>query len=529
MKKRLLAVAVFCAFSGAAAAQEAARISRVILYPGSATIERSARVAPGGGKVEMTGLPANFDPRTLRVEAGPGVHVGEVVVKDASRADALGGRESQLEAKIEALRDEKAVLDVQMKTAQLQRDYLTSMTIKPLPEGEKARPVIVDGKAIPAVLDAIRRGASDAYGAMQRIEVKKRALDRQIAVLERDLGRLRSGARDARTVSIAYSASKAGELRAVYQVANAGWKPGYRAALDSVNSRVELERVATVQQRTGEDWRGVTLRLSTGQPRSAQIVDPNTWQVMIQLPVAMSGVNELRGQVAAAPAKTLGDRRKDEPAAPPIVAQFHTEYATEFEVPGMVDLAADGREVGVSLTKDSFAAKQRIRIVPRGDTAAMVTAEAELPDGVWIPGDVQLYRDGSDIGSTFWQAQAKEKLVLPFGRDDRVQVAVKRVKNRNGSGGFVSQRSERQIADLYTVTSRHKVPVELLLLEASPVAVSDQVKVEAVFEPKPKTVNWEDRRGVVAWEQQLAPGQTLKFVTDYTISYPKDAAIAGLP
>jgi uncharacterized protein (TIGR02231 family) len=478
----------------------------------------------------MTGLPANFDPRTLRVEAGPGVHVGEVVVKDASRADALGGRESQLEARIEALRDEKAVLDVQMKTAQLQRDYLTSMTVKPLPEGEKARPVIVDGKAIPAVLDAIRRGASDAYGAMQRIEVKKRGLDRQIVVLERDLGRLRSGARDARTVSIAYSASKAGELRAVYQVANAGWKPGYRASLDSADSRVELERLATVQQRTGEDWRGVTLRLSTGQPRSAQIVDPNTWQVMIQLPVAMSGVNELRGQVAPASAKALGDRaRKDEPAAAPIVAQFHTEYATEFEVPGMVDLAADGREVGVSLTKDSFAAKQRIRIVPRGDTAAMVTAEAELPEGVWIPGDVQLYRDGSYIGSTFWQAQAKEKLVLPFGRDDRVQVAVKRVKNRNGSGGFVSQRSERQIADLYTVTSRHKVPVELLLLEASPVAVSDQVKVEAVFEPKPKTVNWEDRRGVVAWEQPLAPGQTLKFVTDYTISYPKDAAIAGLP
>ena len=159
----------------------------------------------------------------------------------------------------------------------------------------------------------------------------------------------------------------------------------------------------------------------------------------------------------------------------------------------------------------------------------MVTAESELPDGVWIPGDAQLYRDGSYIGSTFWNAQAKEKLVLPFGRDDRIQVTTNRTRNRSGSAGLIGQRNERQIADLYIVTSRHKVPVELLLLEAAPVAVSDQINVDVAFEPKPKIQDWEDKRGVVAWEQSLAPGETLKFVADYTITYPKDASVIGLP
>lgn len=159
----------------------------------------------------------------------------------------------------------------------------------------------------------------------------------------------------------------------------------------------------------------------------------------------------------------------------------------------------------------------------------MVTAEADLPEGVWIPGDVQLYRDGSYIGSTFWQAQAKERLVLPFGRDDRVQVTTHRTTNRSGSAGLLGGRWERQIADLYTVTSRHKLPVELLVLEASPVAVSDQISVEALFAPQPKLRNWEERRGVVAWEQSLAPGEALKFIADYTITYPKDASVIGLP
>jgi uncharacterized protein (TIGR02231 family) len=530
----IIAFAVIATFAGEAAAEPSGRISRVTLYPGSAAIERTAGVAPGSGTLEMTGLPANFDLRTLRVEAGPGIRVGEVSVQDVGRAEALSGREADLEAKIQALNDDKAALDVEVKTAELVRDYLASLHARPDAEGDKARPIAVDPKAIPAVIEALRRGAGDAYGQIQRIEIKKRAIDKQIAALQRDLARLRTGARDARTLAISFTASRPGEVRATYQVTNAGWKPVYRAALDSSTSRVELERQATIMQRTGEDWRGVALRLSTGQPRAAQIVDPSTWQLVIRPPLKVDSFgssSDVRSPAMAMPEhRVLNDKavaRADEPAQ--IVAQFQTQFATEFEVPGQVDLPADGRQVNVSLSRESIAVKQRARVVPRQGGFAMVTAEAELPEGVWIPGDAQLYRDGSYIGSTFWNAQAKEKLILPFGRDDRIQVTTNRTKNRSGTGGLITQRNERQIADLYIVTSRHKVPVELLVLDASPVAVSDQISIDAAFEPKPKHTDWEEKRGVVAWEQPLLPGETLKFVTDYTIRYPKDAVVIGLP
>ena len=454
-----------------------------------------------------------------------------MAVRDVSRAKALSGRESELEARIEALKDGKAALDVEVKTAELVRDYLAALSKRPGGEVDKGHPIVVDPKAIPAVIEAIRHGATDSYGLIQRVEIKKRGIDRQIAVLERDLARLRTGARDVRTLAISYSASREGQVRATYQVANAGWKPAYRAALDSAKSSVELERQATIMQRTGEDWRGVTMRLSTGQPRPAQIPDPATWQLVIRPPVReeylSSDVRSPAVGMLEQRAAAKGVARGNEPA--PIVAQFETQYTTEFEVPGQVDLPADGREVNVSLARQSIAVKQRVRVEPRRDTAAMVTAEAALPEGVWIPGDAQLYRDGSYIGSTFWNAQAKEKLVLPFGRDDRVQVTANRTKNRSGAAGLLGGRSERQIADLYTITSRHKVPVELLLLEASPVAVSDQIGVEVAFTPKPKVKDWEEKRGVVAWEQPLAPGESLKFIADYTITYPKDALIVGLP
>ena len=520
----LAVIGAFAAMEGAFAQQ----VTRVTLYPGSATVERAAHVNPGTGRVELTGLPANFDPRTLRVDTDAGIEVGEVTVKDASRSQALGAREAELEARIQCLKDERGALEVDVKTAQLVRDYLASLSAPQAPDAEKRRPA-VDPKALPAVLEAIRRGGADAYGTIQRADIRKRELDKRIAALEGDLGRLRSGARDARSIAIAYSAAHEGELRASYQVMNAGWRPQYRAALDSNTSRVELVRQAAVMQRTGEDWRGVSLRLSTGAPRAGQMVDPATWQLAIRPPAEPRSSADAYN--AALPAKAMAERRADTRAAAPApeIAQYETEYTTEFEVPGRVDLPADGRQVTVSLAREQLPVKQRIRLVPRRDSAAMVTAEADLPEGVWIPGEVQLYRDGGYVGTTYWQAQAKEKLLLPFGRDDRVQVAIKRLKDRKGAAGILNQRAEREVATLYSVTSRHKVPVELLLLEAAPVPIDDKITVDTAFDPKPKSANWEERRGVYAWEQPLAPGQTLKFVAGYTITYPKDAVVAGLP
>jgi hypothetical protein len=170
-----------------------------------------------------------------------------------------------------------------VKSAELVRDFLGTVNATPA-ENEKGRVGVFDPKTIPMVLEALRKGGADAYGTLQRVAVQKRALDKQIAALERDLARIKGSARDSRTLAISVAASSAGSVRASYQVPNAGWRPAYRASLDSAGSRVELERTATVTQRTGEDWSGVSLKLATGQPRAATIVDPATWQLVILSP-----------------------------------------------------------------------------------------------------------------------------------------------------------------------------------------------------------------------------------------------------
>src|SRR5438034_7692864 len=112
----LIALSLGC---GTAMAQETSRITSVILYPGSATVERSARVVPGMTRLEISGLPANFDPQTVRVESDAGVRIGEVSTKDQSRTAASNARESAIEERIQALKDRQAVLEVDARSAQM--------------------------------------------------------------------------------------------------------------------------------------------------------------------------------------------------------------------------------------------------------------------------------------------------------------------------------------------------------------------------------------------------------------------------
>lgn len=511
-----------------------APISAVTLYPGSATVERTSHVTPGMTQIEIDGLPANFDTQTIRVQADPGIQIGQVVTRDIGRAVSASAREAELEARIQALQDQAALLEVDAKAAVLVQKYLENLGSAGA-TGDRQQP-LVDAKSMAAMIDAIRRGGSDAFERMHKSELQKREINKQIEALQRDLAKLRSGARDARQVTVQLAARQAGMLKVSYQVNNAGWKPSYRAFLDSADSSVLLERMASVSQKTGEDWSGVKLKLSTGQPRlSPQAPEPRPWLLTYRKPTPPQA--EAFGAFAPMPAPApapAGRQRLAKPSEdtadntiPPIV-ETQAAFTTEFDVPSRVTLPADGREISVALSKQTMPVKQRLRTAPRLEKSAVVTAEAVRPEGVWLPGAIQLFRDGSFVGTTRWDTQATDKFMFSFGRDDLIRISVDRSKEQTGKTGLLAN-PERTIADGYTITSFHKRPVELLVLESSPVSTSEEVKVQTSFQPEPTIEAWEKRRGVVGWETVIEPKQTLKFNVDYTITYPKEGTVSGLP
>jgi len=528
MRSPLLAVCTLAVLSSSCLAGNSAPVTAVVLYPGSASITRTAQVAPGAAEVVLTGLPANFDIQTMRVSASSGLRVGAVTTLDAAGSEALNPAEATLRAKIDALNDQKALLDADASAAQIVKTYLERLHAG----GEGSKSVaLADGKALAGLIDTIGKGASTALIKIQSIAVQQRAISAKIDVLQRDLARLQSGTRDARAVTIALAGSQGGTVTINYQLNNAGWKPGYRASLDSGTSVVELARLATVAQRTGEDWSNVRLTLSTGQPRQSPTGRvPQPWLLSWSAPqpaapmVAMMAPAPALQRVDVTGSRIMAEDKIDAS----LMTEVQSAFATEFQVPERVSLPSDGRAVTLALSTQNLAARQYLRVAPRLERFAIIMAETARPDGVWPAGTLQLFRDGNYVGATQWNLQDGKRSEFSFGRDDLLTVAVDAIDGKSGSKGVFGTRNGKSTADLFTLTSRHSKAMDVLVLESSPVSTNDDVKVQAAFSPKPSVTAWDERRGVVAWKAAIAPAASLTFQVEYQIEYPKDGVLVGL-
>lgn len=497
------------------------QIAQVTLYPGSAKVERVAKVAAGAKKITFTCLPAALDVPSLAVVSDASVRLGEfsVVTEDRAAVPACAG--TALDGQIRELEDKKAALTAEDAALSMVTGYLKSETTGGVRQA-------TDPKTLAALAEALRRTGQDTFTRQHLISRQQQELDRTLAPLLAERTRVLAGRGRVSTVSVTLEAARDAEVRLVYQINGPGWAPTYRASLDTRTNALTLERQAQVAQATGEDWVGVPLRLSTGQPRQGTTgPQPRPWRIGIAEPrVETAGL--VRAMAAPAPmmSKSMRGAESDEIAAPSFdVSVFDNAYATEFAVPQRIGVPSNGQRVTVSLGSQNAPATLLTRTTPAASANAWLVAELAQPEGVWPQGALQLYRDGAYVGSDTLRTGGKDVLSLSFGLDELTVVRVEPQKDMKGSTGFVGSRAERTVARAYTVENRHRTPIQLQVLEAAPVSVDEKVSVETRFTPQPGAMTWNDQTGVAVWRQSLAAGQTARFTADYAISYPKDARL----
>lgn len=533
--QRTLTAAVVAAVVGAAVCGTAAawaqavptesRIAQVTIYPGSATVERVAKVAAGTQKITFTCLPAALDVQSLAVAADATVRLGELAVLTEERDATPACAGTVLDGRIRTLEDKKAVLGAENEALSMVTGYLRGLT--PTEGSSSGARLPPDPKNLVALADALRRSGQDALTRQHQISRQQEELDRTLKPLLAERARMLAGRARVASVSVTLDAPQAAEVRLSYQVSGPGWAPTYRALLDTHTSTLRLERQAQVAQTTGEDWLGVPLRLSTGQPRRGTTGPaPREWRVGIAEPQPQPQMESKAYAMAPAPVamRSKGGAVANEQAAPSFdVSVFNNAYATEFVVPQRIDVPSSGQRVTLALGAQDASPTLFTRTTPQLDASAWLVAELAQPEGVWPSGALQLYRDGAYVGADTLRTGGNGPLSLSFGRDELVVVRVEPQKDLRGTTGFVGARAERTMERAYTVENRHRTPIRLQVLEASPVSVDEKVVIESTFTPQPETRSWNEQPGVVRWSLPLEAGKTARLTAAYAIRFPKDA------
>ncbi|MEP7300756.1 MAG: DUF4139 domain-containing protein [Caldimonas sp.] len=496
------------------------RITQVKVYPGSATVERVARVAAGSRTLTFACLPAGLDVQSLQVSADASVRLGETAVLTEQRslsprcsAGALDGRIRELEERKDALLAEREALG-------LVTGYLKGVSGPgDDPAGKR---VALDPRHVTGVAEALRRTGQDALLKQRQLARRQGDLDRQLEPLLAERTRLHGGGDNVIAVAVTLLAASDAEVRLSYQIAGPSWAPAYRALLDTTTRKVRIERQALVAQATGEDWRGVKLLLSTGQPRRETAGRlPAPWRIGIAPPLpARSDAPRDRTPSSAAPAV---DQAKVQSLLE--VGVLDNSFATEFSVAQPIDLASSGQRVAIALGQHEDTATLVLRASPRVDAGAFMVAELAVPAGVWPPGPLQLYRDGAFVGHGRWNALDAPRLSLSFGRDELVRVEAEPERDSQGTGGFAGGRVERKMQRAYRIENRHRMPIALQVLEAAPVPVDEQVRIATRFAPQPAELAWNRQPGVAMWTLEVGAGQTARVAADYVVSYPKEARL----
>lgn len=259
------------------------RVESVTLYHRGATVRRTAELDCSKGapaEVLVAGLPLSLIDHTLRVRVETGA--GELVVSNVRI-----GLYAPPRGTPELPPDEKELRALE-KALELQRDHLgqleaeagrlASFPVLARPTPEEGR--MPNASPMPARF-ALEQLADEALAArtaeLRKLRDDVRDLEEKAAALRRRI-ELASTAKRVRPDELTKSvhatiigkdaAPAKAKLVLEYFVLGARWAPVYQCHMSRDCRKADVQLRASVCQRTGEDWNGVQLSLSTASPMS---------------------------------------------------------------------------------------------------------------------------------------------------------------------------------------------------------------------------------------------------------------------
>jgi uncharacterized protein (TIGR02231 family) len=521
-------------------------IDTVTVYPDGATVTRliSVDLPQGDTTLIARDFPPGLDASSLRVEGETAAPVTIGAIDARSPRPERPSAAPELEKRWQALKDQRAALEDQITAEAARKKFAERFASEtPFGLGEKgeARPLADWRAAFGAVAEEIR----SANDAIRTLRVKQRELDLEIKQVESSLQANPARKMEVR-IDLAANAGSRATFRVSYTVRGARWAPLYDARLDSGTRErkpaLELIRRAEIVQQTGEDWSDVALSVSTVRTaKGGSGPELSPLIVRYQSPIApvpkmLDRMSEQRSSnLPATYAPVLSGATT---AAPPMPAQEQEAavetggYQAVFRVPGRVSVAGNEGAKSFRIATATIAPDLLVRAVPALDETAYLEASfRHAEEAPLLPGRVSIYRDGIFVGRGQMALTPKdETLRLGFGADDKIKVTRAIVRKIEGSAGIISSAKTDEREFKITLRSGHDRPIKAVIEDQVPTSETAEIQVELLpVTTAPSERDVRDRRGVLAWSFEAAPGEAKEIRLGWRLRWPGDKVVAYEP
>lgn len=510
-----------------------AKIDRVTVYPDRALVRRAAdqSIPAGEHALVFANLPASMDENSLQFNASAKegglqiLHVSsEPEFQNASQSAGIANIATQikeLERQIVAMDDQIAIDNNQISfIKQYQSGHSAPVKDAPLLSSE-------------AFVGLMSFTQDKLLGAMQtrRAHIsEKDQLQARLELLRQRQEQAQGNANESRKVVVSVRLARPASIESLlsYVIDGAGWQPVYDARYDSGKGTLSLNYFGQVSQNTSEDWSGVNLTLSTARPVSGVLLpELEPWRVDVAAPPRPMPMPRaaMRSKSMAAP---IMEEAAD--AASYDVAQVQTQTTnTTFQVPGKQTIKAGGQEQRVPLATLAEPATLSYELVPAEAEAVFATLKLRnSQDFPLLAGTVNAFFDNEFIAAAAIKTIfPKEDLELAMGVDQAISVKRQPLQRFTESTGLTGTGTRHTYEYVTEIRNNRKQPVELVLRDRFPVSGDEKIDVRRL-EPSGENIALQ---GDGRYKQTLTlqAGETRKVALKFSVQYPKNLNVSGLP
>ena len=547
---------------GAAEVQtDGAPITRVTVYADRAEVVRTfkGRLEAGEQTLVFDRLPGATRLDQLRVEGR-----GEFTLLDI-RPETVQTKEIA-NAQVRALQDALKAQDLRQQALNqtearltFQKSALDKMLARLTTAGKESANPEMDPLKWAAFLDFQDKQLAEVDRQVLALQADREAVRAEVDRLNRELAALRGNERRSRLLAkVNLDVRQAGEVEVhlSYLVRGPSWSPSYDMRADTKAKTLDVTYRAEVRQATGEDWKGVSLRLSTAQP-GLQGREPrmDPWFLTKAEPMVFAGgLTELRQDAngRAREGQMFNDIR-------PMGNRFSTADANDFQalakqmkvmeqgraqvqaggtaatfvIERPSDILADNKPAQVTVMRESFPAYFRHTCVPKLSPFVFLKTKAvNKTDFTFLPGPTAVFLDGAFV------AQANLDLVPSgqdfwtyLGVDQSVSVERKELARREESSGVFGKKTLRTVFDqVFKLKNGKATDIELVLWDQVPASNHEDIKV--VFEEPRYEKDTDDLKmnesKFLEWRLPLKAGAKQDLPFRFAVERPEDVQVIGL-
>jgi uncharacterized protein (TIGR02231 family) len=207
-------------------------------------------------------------------------------------------------------------------------------------------------------------------------------------------------------------------------------------------------------------------------------------------------------------------------------------FQVAFRIPGRVSIGANEGAKSLRISTAAIAPDLAVRSAPVIDSTAFLEASfTQNDDAPLLPGRISIYRDGVFVGRGQMMAAGKEEKVrLGFGADDKVKVVRSVVKRNEGSTGILATSKTDERSFKTTIRNGHDFPIRVAIEDQLPVSENEEIQVEMLpATTPPSATNLRDKRGILEWAFDAAPGEAKDISFAWRVRWPKDKSVIMVP